>query len=164
MDAVALSEPAILIFDDNKQERALIVRVLHALGVTHIREAGARKEAISHLGRSKADIVLCDFTLDQSECVIFARWVRTAPESTNPFVPLVVMLAKPSVQEVKDALDASINEILIKPVSVKALGDRMRAVLENLRDFIRTDAYVGPDRRRRDRPDFQGPERRRRRH
>jgi DNA-binding response OmpR family regulator len=67
------------------------------------------------------------------------------------------------VQEVKDALDAGVNEIMIKPATIKGVGDRIRAVLENPREFVRVDAYVGPDRRRRDKPDFKGPERRRRR-
>jgi two-component system chemotaxis response regulator CheY len=163
MAAAELSETAVLVVDDNKAERALIVRALHALGVANLREAATRKEAISHLGRFKADVVLFDFTTDESEGVIFSRWVRTAPESANPFVPLIMIMAKPSVQEVKDALDAGINEILIKPISLKAMGDRIRAVLENPREFIRSDAYVGPDRRRRVRPDYVGPERRRHR-
>lgn len=162
MAAADFSELAVLVINDNKPERALFVRVLHALGIVNIRETTSRKDAISHLGRFQASIVLGDFASDQSEGILFARWVRTAPESSNPFVPLVLLMAKPNVQEVKDALDAGVNEILIKPATIKAVGDRLRAVLENPRDFVRADAYVGPDRRRRDRPDYRGPERRRR--
>ena len=162
MAAPDFAELAVLLVDDNKAERALIVRALQALGVVNLRECGTRKEAVSHLGRFNASIVLCDFTIDESEGVLFARWVRTAPESANPFVPIIMIMAKPNVQRVKDGFDAGINEILIKPASVKAIGERIRAVLENPRDFVRTDGYVGPDRRRRDRPEFAGPERRRR--
>jgi PleD family two-component response regulator len=163
MATADFAELAVLIINDNKAERSLFVRVLHALGIVNIREAGTRKDAISHLGRFQASLVLGDFARDQSEGILFAKWVRTAPESSNPFVPIILLMAKPSVQEVKDALDAGVNEIMIKPATIKGVGDRIRAVLENPREFVRVDAYVGPDRRRRDKPDFKGPERRRRR-
>jgi PleD family two-component response regulator len=161
MAATEFAELAVLVVDDHKAERALIVRALNVLGIVNIRECGTRNEAVSHLRRFHASVVLCDFTADETEGVLLARWVRTAPESANPFVPLIMVMAKPSVQRVKEALDAGINEILIKPASVKTMGDRIRSVLDNPREFVRSDAYVGPDRRRRDRPDYPGPERRR---
>lgn len=163
MATADFSELAVLVINENRPDRALFVRVLHAVGIVNIREAGSRQDGISHLGRFQAGLVLGDFASDQSEGILFARWVRTAPESSNPFVPIILIMAKPSVQEVRDAFEAGVNEILIKPASIKGVGDRIRAVLENPREFVRSDAYVGPDRRRREKPDFKGPERRRRR-
>jgi response regulator RpfG family c-di-GMP phosphodiesterase len=52
------------------------------------------------------------------------------------------------------------TEFLAKPVSAKVLHRRISAIIEAPRNFIRTDAYFGPDRRRRHDPNFVGPKRR----
>ena len=52
------------------------------------------------------------------------------------------------------------TEFLAKPVSAKVLHRRISAIIEAPRNFIRTDAYFGPDRRRRHNPNFDGPKRR----
>ena len=49
---------------------------------------------------------------------------------------------------------------MAKPVSARALWQRIEAVLERPRAFIRCATYVGPDRRRRSDPNYAGPERR----
>ena len=52
------------------------------------------------------------------------------------------------------------TEFLAKPVSAKVLHRRISGIIEAPRNFIRTAAYFGPDRRRRHDPNFVGPKRR----
>jgi two-component system, chemotaxis family, chemotaxis protein CheY len=56
------------------------------------------------------------------------------------------------------ARDAGITEFLAKPISAKALYQRVVNVVANPRPFIKT--YFGPDRRRNVNPNYVGPERR----
>ena len=59
------------------------------------------------------------------------------------------------------ARDAGITEFLAKPVSSKALYQRIVSVIANPRPFIKTKTYFGPDRRRNINPGaYTGPERR----
>jgi DNA-binding response OmpR family regulator len=58
------------------------------------------------------------------------------------------------------ARDAGVDEYLIKPLTTAALCAKLEAVLSRRRAFIESEAYVGPDRRRRTAP-FQGADRRR---
>ena len=46
------------------------------------------------------------------------------------------------------ARDAGITEFLAKPISAKALYQRIVNVVANPRPFIKTKTYFGPDRRR----------------
>jgi hypothetical protein len=61
---------------------------------------------------------------------------------------------------VVSARDAGVTEFLAKPISAKALYQRILNVVANPRPFIRTKTYFGPDRRRNVNPNYVGPERR----
>ncbi len=54
---------------------------------------------------------------------------------------------------------AGTTEFLIKPVTPTRLYNRIAAVIEDNRCYVRSEGFFGPDRRRADRP-FTGPERR----
>jgi len=58
------------------------------------------------------------------------------------------------------ARDAGINEMMIKPLSVRTLFARIRAVFERPRPYIECKSYFGPDRRRKQDHLYSGDERR----
>jgi hypothetical protein len=58
------------------------------------------------------------------------------------------------------ARDAGVTEFLCKPISAKALYERILNVVANPRPFIKSKTYFGPDRRRGVNPNYVGPERR----
>jgi two-component system, chemotaxis family, chemotaxis protein CheY len=58
------------------------------------------------------------------------------------------------------ARDAGVTEFLAKPLSAKALYQRVLNVVANPRPFIKTKTYFGPDRRRNVKENYNGPERR----
>ena len=61
---------------------------------------------------------------------------------------------------VMEARDAGVTEFIAKPLTAKAVIDRVNAVIFRPRPFIRTPTFFGPDRRRRADPTYQGPWRR----
>ena len=65
------------------------------------------------------------------------------------------------IEMVREARDAGANGFLAKPISVDVLRKRLTATLAENREFIRSNGYTGPDRRRRDVP-LQGRQDRRR--
>jgi DNA-binding response OmpR family regulator len=62
---------------------------------------------------------------------------------------------------VEAARDAGVNEFLAKPITAHNLISRITEILDRPRPFVRCEAYTGPDRRRRRKPDYNGPWRRR---
>jgi DNA-binding response OmpR family regulator len=58
------------------------------------------------------------------------------------------------------ARDAGVNELLVKPLSARALFTRIQTIIERPRPFIRTRSYFGPCRRRKKSAKYTGPERR----
>jgi two-component system chemotaxis response regulator CheY len=149
----------ILVIDDNQHMRALVSAVLEAFGVKTVFEAPSGEEAWELMLLHRCDIIFCDWVMSGMTGLEFTEKVRTAPDSPNPFVPIVMLTGHTSIERVNAARDAGVNEFLAKPVSSKAILSRLVAVIEHPRPFVRTKVYFGPCRRRR-KEGAHGPERR----
>ena len=150
----------VLVVDDNQHMRAIISTMLHSFGIRVIREAKDGAEAIDILRRWPADLAICDFLMEPTDGVEFTRQVRTAPDSPNPYLPIVMLTGHSELTRVVGARDAGVTEFVVKPLTAKALVDRINAVIFRPRPFVRTKDYFGPDRRRREDPFYAGPRRR----
>ncbi len=138
----------VLVLDDNRHMRSLVQSILHALGVKQIREASDAPEAFKELQHFHADVIIADWHMEPLDGLDFVRLVRTAKDSPNPYVPIIMLTGHTEYQRVCEARDAGVNEFLAKPISAKALYSRFASIIENPRPFIRTKTYFGPDRRR----------------
>lgn len=150
----------ILLVDDNQHMRAIVSAVLAGVGVRHLREARDGAEALAALRDWPADVAIVDFQMFPIDGVEFTRMVRNAPDSRNPYLPIVMMTGHSEMARVVEARDAGVTEFIVKPVTAKSLLERLQAVIYRPRPFVRSATYFGPDRRRRDDPGFDGPWRR----
>ena len=155
-----LSRLNFLIVDDNKHMRALVKSILHALGVKSILEAGDGADAFKELRHFPADVIICDWSMQPLDGLDFVRMVRTGTDSPNPFVPIIMLTGHTEMHRVMEARDSGVHEFLAKPISAKGIYSRIRTIIENPRPFIRAGIYFGPDRRRKENPNYNGPERR----
>ena len=155
-----LNQLGFMIVDDNRHMRKLVKTILQTLGVRDFMEADNGADAFAELARFPADIIICDWNMEPMDGLEFTRHVRTSPESTNPFVPILMLTGHSEMERVVIARDAGINEFLTKPISARGLYARIRSIIERPRQFIRLETYFGPDRRRRADPYFSGEERR----
>ncbi len=105
-------------------------------------------------------MAIVDFNMSPIDGVEFTRLVRQAADSPNPFLPIIMLTGHAARARVEEARDAGVTEFVVKPVTAKAVLDRINAVVNKARPFIRTQEYFGPDRRRRQDPAFTGPWRR----
>ena len=157
--AYNLSHLKLLLVEDNPHMRTLIKEVLHAFGIRNIEQADDGAAAFERLKKYEADVVVIDWMMDRIDGIEFTQMVRMAPDSPNPFVPIIMLTGYTETQRVLEARDRGVTEFMAKPVSAKALYDRLVAVIERPRSFVRTDSYFGPDRRRKI-EDFFGGNRR----
>jgi CheY-like chemotaxis protein len=150
----------ILVVDDNAHMRKLVCTILQAFGVSQLVEGDDADSAWQLLGEASPDICVLDWMMDGMSGVDLVRKIRTDPMSPNPFVPVIMLTGNTQMEQVREARDAGINEFIVKPVSVRTMMQRLIAVIENPRPFVRTRGYFGPCRRRRADLEYQGPERR----
>ena len=148
-----------LIFDDNIHMRALVKTILHTLGSKNCHEAEDGEDAFEVLRHYQADIIICDWNMAPLDGLDFVKLIRTGEDSPNPFVPIIMLTSHTEMSKVLEARDSGVHEYLAKPISAKSLYSRIKMIIENPREFVSTDTYFGPDRRR-IQTDWTGEERR----
>jgi CheY-like chemotaxis protein len=145
-----LSSLNVMVVEDNKNMQNLLRAILNALGIRNIREMSAGAEAFQELRHFEADIIISDWNMAPMDGLTFTRKVRTDPGSPNPYVPIIMLTGHTETARVMEARDAGVNLFLAKPISVKALSERLTLMIDNPTRFVRTASYFGPDRRRKD--------------
>ncbi len=139
----------ILVVDDNPHMRSLICTALQAFGVLHLQEAENGEDALAVLRSRPFDIVLLDWVMPGMSGIDVTRYIRNAATSPNPFLPIVMITGHASLDHVRAARDAGVNEFLTKPISAKGLLSRLQSIIEHPRAFVKAGTYFGPCRRRR---------------
>ena len=150
----------ILLVDPNPFMRQLLNSVLRAFGATDIREATEGLAAFEEAKNFLPDMVITEYAMAPVDGLELARLLRRSQTSPNRHVPSVMATAYSEVHNFTRARDAGVNEFVIKPLSARSLMTRIEQVVENPRPFVDIPAYFGPDRRRRRKAGFAGPERR----
>jgi len=150
----------VLVVDDNKQMRFLLRCLLRAGGVIDVSEAENASDAFAIMSVRPVDLVIVDWMMQPVDGLAFTRMVRWDAKSPNPYVPLLMLTAHTETSRVAAARDAGVSGFVKKPISARVLFERMTSALTDARLFIRTDSYMGPDRRRGQAPGYAGPFRR----
>lgn len=138
-----------MVVDDNHHMRTIVNTILRSLGCMDVRECGDGAAAFELLRSRPADIIILDFRMDTLDGLDFVRLLRRAGDSPCPMVPVIMMTGHSERRHVLAARDAGVTEFVAKPISAKALCARIEAALLAPRSFVKSTAYVGPNRRRR---------------
>lgn len=149
-----------LVIEDNNHMRTLMRSLLQALGIKQVLECSDGAAGYAELRDKKPDFVLTDLSMQPVDGIEFTKMVRTAKDSPNPYVPIVMVTGHTERARVEAARDAGVTEFLAKPITVQNLLLRIVEIVERPRPFVRSGNYFGPDRRRRRDPDYTGPWRR----
>ena len=151
----------VLLVDDNQHMRAITSAILQSAGIRKIREVADGAAALDALRDQAIDLAIVDFNMFPLDGVEFTRLVRNSPDSANPYLPIIMMTGHSEKSRVVEARDAGVTEFVVKPITAKAILERINAVIFRPRPFVKTESYFGPDRRRTEaRPGYKGPFRR----
>lgn len=160
MKYYSLSQVSVLVVDDNQFMRKILFEALQAMGVAKIAMANDGHDAMQKLRGQPVDLVVTDIEMENGGGIELIREIRKSRTVPDPLVPILVISANTMSSTIMEARDAGMTEFLAKPVSAKALYRRISSVIEQPRNFVRTSTYFGPDRRRRNDPNYTGSRRR----
>lgn len=147
-----------VVFNDDEL-RDSVPEMLYALGFQNVRAFDNPEDALAAVGAFHPDLMVIGALMAPINGLAFARKVRTMAGSHDPFTPIIMITAANKQEVVLRARDAGIDEFMTRPATVQALETRIRSILEKPRDPVVSEKFVGPDRRRRDKP-FDGKDRR----
>lgn len=156
----SVSDIHVLIVDDNRQMRLLLRCLLRAGGVYDVTETDNAEHAFQLMRRRTVDLVIVDWLMRPIDGLAFTHMVRWDPMSPNPYVPLLMLTAHTEASKVAAARDAGVCGFIKKPVSARVLFDRITHALTDSRMIIKTQNFIGPDRRHGQIAEYAGPFRR----
>lgn len=143
-----LNKLSFLVIDDNANMAVIVKTILKNFGAVHIWEAHDVAEAFSLVRQYAIDIIILDYNLGFMDGVEFVKLMRTASDSPNPYVPIIMLTAHTATSRVQAARDAGANEFCAKPVAPLELYRKIATVIEHSRPYVRASDFFGPDRRR----------------
>ena len=154
-----LERLTVLLVEDNKFVRFTLENVLRQLRFREIMTAGNGAEAVEHLktvhenrkttGGAGEDIILSDLVMAPVNGLLLLRWVRSSKESSNRFVPFIMLSGGADEEHVHAARDLGATEFLAKPFSAESVSRYILEAIDYPRQFVASNKYYGPDRRRR---------------
>jgi two-component system, chemotaxis family, chemotaxis protein CheY len=149
-----------LVVDDNVHMRRIVRTLLHGFGSREVFEAEDGAAGLEAFNQYSPDIVIIDWAMPIFDGLEFAQMIRQPGANANPFAPIIMLTGHSERKRVMAARDAGVTEFMVKPISAKALHQRILNIIANPRPFIKTNNYFGPDRRRNVTSTYAGPERR----
>ena len=115
----------VLVVEDDDEQRAVLVRNLHARGY-NTAEAIDGRSAIERWSARRPDIVLLDLGLPDVEGLRIVRHIRAEAAT-----PIVILSARYDERQKVEALDAGADDYLTKPFGVDELNARLRVALRH---------------------------------
>ena len=125
-----LSKTRVLVVDDNQNMRKLVANILEGFGIKNVQTCPTAMEAFNDFISFPADLIICDWNMAPVDGMTFIRMVRTSSDSPNKKVPIIMLTGYTERELVIEARDAGADAFLAKPVSPKALLDRVMALIE----------------------------------
>jgi CheY-like chemotaxis protein len=155
-----LEKLRVLIVDDNLHMTNITKTILRGFGVKEIFDVASAAAAFDFVRETNVDIVITDYAMEPVDGCKLTRPLRTAEDSPNHYVPIIMLTAYAEKSRVEAARDAGVTEFCAKPITPSDLYRKVCSVVNTPRSFVRTSVYFGPDRRRRKAGPYQGEERR----
>jgi two-component system, chemotaxis family, chemotaxis protein CheY len=131
----------VLVVDDNAYARAISAQNLRKLGVGSVVEAPSGAEAILVLLEQSFDFMLMDWYMPDVSGAGLIQVLRDPRFGPASQMPVIMMTAYASRDNLVRARELGVNEVLAKPFTAEQLGTAMGRVLVSGRP-AETDAVL----------------------
>ena len=123
------SEPIrVLVVDDQDLVRSGFRMILSTYeGIEIVGEARNGSQAVEEAQRLRPDVVLMDIRMPEMTGYEAARAIRALVRE-DADIPIIAMTANAFSEDVKDAMDAGMDEHVAKPIDM----DRLKAVIKQI--------------------------------
>jgi len=151
---------SILIVEDNIPMMELTKSILETFGIENVDSAKDGEEGFTKFCKHNYDLVIADWMMKPMDGISLTRRIRNDQLSPNQFVPVILVTGFSEKRRVIQARDAGVTEFLVKPFNARDLYRRIAQIIERPRQFVRSEDFFGPDRRRKRKTAYTGPMRR----
>lgn len=137
MDTSALQRAAVLVVDDSRTMRLVLIRALNALGFHNITEATNGRQALDLVLARSFDLMLLDLEMPEMNGMEVLVAVKTRRELAG--LPIIVISGADQVENAVHCIELGAEDYLPKPFSPTLLRARVTSSIEKkrLRDLDR---------------------------
>ncbi|HCS50918.1 response regulator [Rubinisphaera sp.] len=118
----------ILVVDDSRTMRVIIMRVLAQLGIKNVIEAGDGQAALEIFKNNHFDAVLSDWNMPIMNGLDFLKEVR----QINKTIPFLMITTEAERGNVVSAIQAGVTDYVIKPFTQDALRKKLEQRIASL--------------------------------
>jgi len=125
-------KPCILVVEDDRLTREIVVAFLRRGGYTDIIQAGLAEQAIFYLFKDRdleIHLALVDLMLPNASGLTLIRKIRESKKAARKFMPVVVMTGRTDTDTYKMATRRGIQGYLLKPLSAALLNETVGKAL-----------------------------------
>lgn len=144
---INLAEVNFLVADENEGGRRVMQSILQGFGATYIHHAPSLQAAQDRLLFGGIDVLICDYFLGNGQGPEFIRDLRRTADHPSRYIPVLITCGHLTANDVGRCRDSGANLVMTKPVSVRALYERLVAIAHRPRPFVDHEVYAGPCRR-----------------
>lgn len=117
----------VLIVDDQPSMRGLTKYVLQQIGFAKFTEAKNGRDALGKLQFTNFDLVISDWNMDDIDGLTLLKVVRKHPKTAK--LPFIMATGQGDKEQVRIAIEAGVNNYLLKPFDATTMRKKIEAVL-----------------------------------
>ncbi|MEW6018514.1 MAG: response regulator [Pseudomonadota bacterium] len=142
-----LARSTVMLIDDNEQALEVLSAIFRGFGVHRQVKCGSAAEAQAIIRSREIDLIICDTAMPDMDGYDFVRWLRREAPAEANYLPIIMMTGHAARSTVEGSRDSGANFIVTKPFTPEVLLQRIYWVAKDERAMVKSDSYVGPDRR-----------------
>jgi len=149
----------VLIIDPQPISAQALGAMLALAGRPEVWTAPTQAKALALAAKVDPEVIFCELTAGKLDGLAFTRALRRSDLACRQ-APVVLTSAEADAAAILAARDAGAHEFMRRPFTHKDLARRLEAVVGRPRGWVEAVDYVGPDRRRFNSAEYDGPLRR----
>lgn len=116
----------ILSVDDFSTMRRIVKNLLKQIGYYNVDEAENGEAALELIREKKFDLIISDWNMPVKTGIQLLRDVRSDPALKH--IPFLMVTAEAEKENVLEAMEAGVNNYILKPFTAKVLEDKLRSI------------------------------------
>lgn len=117
-----------LVVDDSPTMRRIVINALKTFGYGEIIEAEDGQEGLAKLMGDKVDFVITDWNMPNMTGLELTKAIRS--NDSLKHLPILMVTTRGLKQDIVEALQAKVNNYVVKPFTPQVLKEKIDAILK----------------------------------
>ncbi|GAB1430844.1 response regulator [Ignavibacteria bacterium] len=119
-----------LVVDDSPTMRRIVVNALHSFGYENVVEAENGKDALLKLQSDPVEFVITDWNMPEMNGLDLTKHIRSSGNYSS--LPILMVTTRGLKQDIIEALQAKVNNYVVKPFTPQVLKEKIDSILKSL--------------------------------